>query len=230
MRRKGIYRRFIKRPQDNKHKEYGPYEKYLKRPLDCFIASCTVVVLSPVMGITALLVRRKLGSPVIFMQERPGRDSKVFRLYKFRSMTDEREDNGELLPDQERITQFGRFLRSTSLDELPELINIIKGDMAIVGPRPLLTKYLPYYTEYEARRHEVRPGLTGLAQVNGRNAIRSWEKRFSLDVEYVDRITFVQDVRIVLLTIKKVLSSENVVDPGLQDDFDEYRRKNPENE
>jgi len=216
-----IFERFEK----SSHKPFGVYEKYIKRPLDAFLATGALIVLSPVLLITAILVRIKLGSPVLFTQERPGRDEKVFKLYKFRTMTDARDEKGELLPDTERMTRFGRMLRSTSLDELPELINIVKGEMSIVGPRPLLVKYLPFYSEYEKRRHEVRPGLTGLAQVNGRNAIRSWEKRFQYDVEYVDHVTFKEDFSILVTTIKKVFVSENVVDPGLQDDFDVYRRK-----
>ena len=158
------------------HKPYGPYEKFIKRPLDCFLATCALIILSPVMAITALMVRIKLGSPVLFKQDRPGKidpltgKEKIFRLRKFRSMSNETDENGELLPDELRLTKFGQILRSTSLDELPELINIIKGDMAIVGPRPLAMQYLPYYNTEERRRHSVRPGLTGLAQVNGRNS------------------------------------------------------------
>ncbi len=192
-----------------KHHPYGPYEKYIKRPLDLTFASLAVVVLSPVMLATAVLVRTKLGSPVLFYQERPGKDEMVFRLYKFRSMTDERDENGELLPDEIRLTAFGRKLRATSLDELPELLNIIKGDMSIVGPRPLLVRYLPRYNEHQARRHEVRPGFTGLAQVHGRNAI-SWEEKFDWDVKYVDHITFLGDCRIILETIKTVLTRQGI--------------------
>lgn len=198
----------------NGHRPYGPYEKYIKRPLDCVLASGALLVLSPVMGITALLVKRKLGTPVLFAQERPGKEGKIFTLYKFRSMTDARDENGKLLPDADRLTEFGSFLRSTSLDELPELLNIAKGDMALVGPRPLLVQYLPYYTEEEKHRHDVRPGLTGLAQISGRNLLR-WDKRLALDVEYVNRITFLGDLKIVLKTLKKVVSKEDVsVDTG----------------
>ena len=197
----------------NNHKPYGPYEKYIKRPLDCLLATGALVVLSPVMGITALLVKNKLGAPVFFTQERPGKDGKTFKLYKFRSMTDKRDNNGDLLPDKDRLLPFGQKLRSTSLDELPELLNIIKGDMAIVGPRPLLVRYLPRYNEHQARRHEVRPGFTGLAQVNGRNAI-SWEEKFEWDVQYVDKITFLGDVRIILETIKTVLSHTGISAAG----------------
>ena len=153
------------------HKPYGPYERFVKRPLDCFLAICAFVVLSPVIGITALLVRVKLGSPVLFRQDRPGRNEKVFKLFKFRTMTDQRNAQGSLLPDEVRLTSFGKRLRSTSLDELPELLNIIRGDMAIVGPRPLLVKYLPWYTQEQRKRHSVRPGLTGYAQAHGRNAL-----------------------------------------------------------
>ena len=156
------------------HTPYGPYEKYIKRPLDCVLAACALILLSPVLLVVAILVRLKLGAPVIFHQERPGKDERIFRLCKFRTMTDERDERGELLPDAERLTRFGAVLRRTSLDELPELVNILKGDMAIVGPRPLLVRYLPYYTAREKRRHEVRPGLTGLAQVSGRNYV-GWE-------------------------------------------------------
>ena len=193
----------------NKHKPYGPYEKYIKRPQDFLCALAATVVLSPVMGVTALLVRAKLGSPVLFAQDRPGKDGKIFKLYKFRSMTDARDENGELLPDEIRLTSFGKKLRATSLDELPELFNILKGDMAVVGPRPLLVRYLDRYNEHQARRHEVRPGFTGLAQVNGRNAI-SWEDKFDLDVKYVDHITFVDDWIIIFQTVKTVLKHEGI--------------------
>ncbi len=191
------------------HKPYGPYERYFKRPLDCFLASAALIVLSPVLLITALLVRIKLGSPVIFKQDRPGKDEKVFTLYKFRSMTDAKDKNGELLSDDERLTRFGRILRSTSLDELPELFNIAKGDMALIGPRPLLIDYLPYYTEEEHRRHDVRPGLSGLAQVNGRNAI-SWDRKLAYDIEYVSKITFLGDAKIIIQTIVKTLKRSDI--------------------
>ncbi len=198
------------------HKPYGPYEKYVKRPLDCFLAICALIVLSPIMGITAILVRIKLGSPVLFSQKRPGMinpktgKERIFRLYKFRTMTNERDANGELLPDDVRLTRFGRMLRSTSLDELPELINIIKGDMAVVGPRPLLLEYLPYYSEREHHRHDIRPGLTGWAQINGRNAINSWEERFNYDLEYVERVSFIMDMEIIFLTAYKVFKRSDI--------------------
>ena len=192
----------------NGHKK-GIYEKFIKRPQDFLCALMAIIVLSPVMLITAILVRTKLGSPVIFKQERPGLDGKVFTLYKFRTMTDEKDADGNLLPSTERLTRFGKKLRSTSLDELPELFNILKGDMAVVGPRPLLVRYLTLYNEHQARRHEVRPGFTGLAQVNGRNAI-SWEEKFDWDVKYVDHITFLEDWKIVFKTVTTVLKREGI--------------------
>ena len=179
------------------------YRNFFKRFFDIVLSLTALIVLSPVLLIVAILVRVKLGSPVIFRQERPGKNERIFQLYKFRSMTDERGENGELLPDEMRLTKFGRLLRSTSLDELPELWNILKGDMSIVGPRPLLVRYLPRYNEQQRRRHEVRPGLTGLAQVNGRNLL-SWDEKFRLDVEYVDHITFRGDVKVMLDTVVKV--------------------------
>lgn len=191
------------------HKPYGPYEHFVKRPLDVFLAAGAIIVLSPVLLVTALLVRIRLGAPVLFKQDRPGRNGKVFKLYKFRTMTDERDADGALLPDEQRLTAFGRKLRSTSLDELPELINVVKGDMAVVGPRPLLVRYLPRYNAHQARRHEVRPGFTGLAQVHGRNAI-SWEEKFDWDVKYVDNITFKGDCRIIIDTVKTVLKREGI--------------------
>lgn len=208
------------------HKPYGPYEKYFKRPLDFVLSAGALIVLSPVMGVTAVLVKKKLGSPVLFTQERPGKDEKVFKLYKFRTMTDERDENGELLPDADRLTDFGSFLRSTSLDELPELLNILKGDMALVGPRPLLVQYLPYYTEEEKHRHDVRPGLTGLAQISGRNMVK-WDQRLAYDIEYVNSISFLGDVRIVFKTLAKVFSREDVApDPESVDEgyLDEIRK------
>lgn len=187
----------------------GIYQRYFKRPMDFILSLIALIILSPVFLVVALLVRINLGSPVIFKQQRPGLNEKIFTMYKFRTMTDERDENGELLPDAVRLTKFGKFLRSTSLDELPELFNILKGDMSIVGPRPLLVQYLPLYNEHQRRRHEVRPGLTGLAQVNGRNAI-SWEEKFDLDVEYVDNITFINDWKIIFSTLKKVVLREGI--------------------
>ena len=194
----------------NNHKPYGVYEKIIKRPMDFLCALLAIIVLSPIMLVVALLVRTKLGSPILFKQERPGRDEKVFMLYKFRTMTDERDCEGNLLSDDIRLTRFGKILRSTSLDELPELINILKGEMAIVGPRPLLVEYLPYYLENEHHRHDVRPGLTGFAQINGRNAINSWEERFEYDLEYVNHVTFLMDLKIVLKTIRKVIHRSDI--------------------
>ena len=185
------------------------YEKYIKRVLDVLCSGCALLVLSPVLLVTAILVRVKLGSPVIFCQPRPGKDEKVFNLYKFRSMTDERDEEGNLLPDDVRLTKFGKLLRATSLDELPELWNILRGDMSIVGPRPLLVKYLPLYNEEQKHRHDVRPGLTGWAQVHGRNTL-SWEDKFRYDVWYVQNISFLVDVKTVFLTVKKVFYREGI--------------------
>lgn len=187
----------------------GIYEQYIKRPQDFLCALLALIVLSPVMLITAVLVQVKLGSPVIFKQRRPGKDEKIFTLYKFRTMTDGKDKNGKLLSDEERLTSFGKKLRATSLDELPELFNILKGDMAVVGPRPLLVQYLPLYNERQKRRHEVRPGFTGYAQVHGRNAI-TWEEKFEKDVYYVDHVTFLGDWKIIVQTIKTVLNREGI--------------------
>jgi lipopolysaccharide/colanic/teichoic acid biosynthesis glycosyltransferase len=187
----------------------GYYKKYLKRTLDFSLSLIAILVLSPVLLTVAVLVRIKLGSPILFKQERPGLNEQIFTMYKFRTMTDERDEKGELLPDKIRLTKFGRILRSTSLDELPELFNILKGDMAIVGPRPLLVQYLPLYNANQKRRHEVRPGLTGLAQVSGRNAI-SWEDKFKIDVYYVDNVNFWHDCKIIFLTLKKVIVREGI--------------------
>lgn len=185
------------------------YEKYVKRPQDILLALIALIVFSPILLITALLVRIKLGSPVIFKQKRPGLNGKIFTLYKFRTMTDVRDKAGNLLPDEVRLTKFGKLLRSTSLDELPELLNILFGDIAVIGPRPLLVEYLSRYNVEQARRHEVRPGLSGLAQVNGRNAI-SWEDKFKYDVEYVDHITFLGDWKIIFQTIRNVLKRDGI--------------------
>lgn len=195
--------------QSLKHKPYGIYEKYIKRPLDLFCGLSAIIFFSWLYLIVAILVRVKLGSPVIFTQDRPGKDEKIFKLYKFRTMTDEKDANGNLLPDSERLTKFGRILRATSLDELPEAFNIVKGDMSIIGPRPLLPSYLEWYTEDEKHRHDVRPGLSGLAQVNGRNFL-DWDKRFELDVKYAKSITFLGDVKIILQTIKKFFTHSNI--------------------
>ena len=185
------------------------YRDYIKRFLDIVLSAGAIVVLSPVIAVTAVLVRIKLGSPVIFKQKRPGKDERIFEMYKFRSMTDARDENGELLPDEVRLTSFGKKLRASSLDELPELFNILKGDMSVVGPRPLLVQYLPLYNAQQKRRHEVRPGVTGYAQVHGRNAI-TWEEKFEKDVYYVDHISFWGDWKIILQTIKAVVKKEGI--------------------
>lgn len=199
------------------------YQKFFKRFFDVVLSGCALVVLSPVLLVTAILVRTKLGSPVVFCQERPGKDEKIFKMYKFRSMTDERDENGNLLPDDVRLTAFGKKLRATSLDELPELWNIFKGDMSIVGPRPLLVKYLPYYTEEERLRHSVRPGLTGLAQVNGRNFL-SWNERFMMDVHYAKELSLTMDLKILVATTKKVLHREDIaITPNVLEDLDVER-------
>ena len=185
------------------------YRKYIKRLLDFTLSLVAFIILMPVMAVIYILVRIKLGKPAIFKQERPGKDEKIFTLYKFRTMTDEKDEEGNLLPDSKRLTKFGKFLRSTSLDELPELINIIKGEMSIVGPRPLLVEYLDLYDENQIHRHDVRPGLTGLAQINGRNSI-TWEEKFNDDLKYIEKITFLGDVKIVLKTVKKVFNHEGI--------------------
>lgn len=192
-----------------KQGKQGVYARYIKRILDVLLSGCALIALSPVLLVVAVLVRTKLGSPVIFSQERPGKNEKIFKMYKFRSMTDARDENGELLPDELRLTHFGKVLRSTSLDELPELWNIFKGDMSIVGPRPLLVKYLPLYSEEQHHRHDVMPGLTGWAQVNGRNAI-SWEDKFRLDVWYSEHVSFLLDVKVIFLTVRCVLHHEGI--------------------
>lgn len=214
-----------------KHKPYGPYERFVKRPLDIFCSLLAIVVFWWLFVIVAILVRVKLGSPVLFTQDRPGKDEKIFKLYKFRSMTNECDDKGILLPNEKRLTKFGKLLRATSLDELPELINILKGDMSIIGPRPLAVQYLPYYNETEKHRHDVRPGLTGKAQVNGRNFLQ-WEDRFRFDIEYVEKITFVGDVRILVDTVLAVVKRQDVALPGVnsQRDFDKYRKEQMERE
>ncbi len=220
-----------RREQEGKslHNPYGPYEKYLKRPFDFMLSAVAIVVLSPLLLIIALLVRVKLGSPVLFSQQRPGRDEKIFTLRKFRSMTSDVDEDGELLPDTERLTPFGIFLRFTSLDELPEFFNIFKGDMSIIGPRPLLERYLKAYTTEEKHRHDVRPGLTGLAQTSGRNNL-NWDDRLACDVKYVHGITFMSDATIFLRSILQVLKKQDVAvdtfaaDEGYLDEVREIER------
>jgi len=214
-----------------KHRVKGPYEAFVKRGLDILIALFVMVVFCWLYLIIAVLVRIKLGSPVIFAQDRPGRidprtgRESIFRLYKFRSMNDKRDAKGELLPGKDRLTPFGAKLRSTSLDELPEIVNILKGDMSLIGPRPLATVYLPYYTDEERQRHLVRPGLTGLAQASGRNGL-TWEEKFAYDVEYANNITFLMDVKIIFMTIKAVLRHEGIGDGGNpEDSFHIYRQR-----
>lgn len=195
------------------------YAKYIKRPLDFMLSLIAIIILSPLLLIVAILVRIKLGKPVIFKQQRPGKNEKIFTLYKFRTMTDKKDENGNLLPDEQRLTKFGKALRSTSLDELPELINILKGDMAIVGPRPQLIKDMLFMTKEQRRRHEVRQGLTGLAQVNGRNNI-TWENKFDYDLLYIDNISFLTDCKIILQTVGKVFRREDTVREGTESDMD----------
>ncbi len=210
---------------NNQHKPYGPYEKYFKRVLDVFCGLAALLVFWWLYIIVAVLVRIKLGSPVLFKQERPGKNEEIFKLYKFRTMTDARDENGNLLPDEVRLTKFGRALRATSLDELPEVFNILKGEMSLVGPRPLTIQYLPYYSEEERHRHDVRPGLSGLAQVNGRNFI-DWDHRLAFDVQYVKKITFIGDLRIILQTALKFVKKEDIaVDTNkVEPNFAEERR------
>ena len=205
------------------HKPYSSYERFIKRPLDAFLSTGALIVLSPIWITVAILVRIKLGSPVLFSQDRPGKDEKIFKLHKFRTMTDKRDENGELLPDDVRLTAFGKKLRSTSLDELPELLNIIKGDMAVVGPRPLLVKYLPWYTDEQRKRHDVRPGLTGYAQAHGRNAV-TWDDKFAMDVDYASHITFRGDAGIIMATVKSVFKHEGISSStsATMEDFTDY--------
>lgn len=206
----------------------GIYNRFVKRFLDIICALLAMTFFCWLYVIIAILVRVKLGSPVIFKQDRPGKidkktgNEKIFSLYKFRSMSNAKDENGELLPDAQRLTKFGRILRATSLDELPEAWNILKGDMSVIGPRPLAVQYLPYYTDEERKRHTVRPGLSGWAQVNGRTAA-SWEKRFKYDIEYVENLSFLLDVKIIIETVKKVIMRSNIVEAGSQGDFDKYR-------
>ena len=203
-------------------KPYGLYELFFKRALDFFCSLLALLVFWWLYVIVAILVRVKLGSPVLFTQDRPGKDEKIFKLYKFRTMTDARDENGRLLPDDVRLTKFGKLLRSTSLDELPEVFNILKGDMSIIGPRPLLVKYLPLYNEEQKRRHEVRPGLSGYAQVNGRNSV-SWEEKFRMDVEYVDHVTFVGDVKIILGTVLKAFVKREGINSETAATMEEFK-------
>ena len=198
------------------------YKKCIKRLLDILISALVLILFCWLFLILWILVRVKLGGPAIFTQDRPGLNEKVFKLYKFRSMTNERDENGDLLPDEVRLTKFGKILRKTSLDELPEFWNILKGDMSFIGPRPLLVKYLPYYNDRERLRHSIRPGLTGYAQVHGRNAI-SWEQKFEYDIYYVEHLSFITDIKIIIDTIKAVFKSEGIALNALED-FDEYRK------
>lgn len=205
-----------------KHEPYGLYEKYFKRPIDLICGLAAIVVFCWLYVIIAILVRIKLGSPVLFIQDRTGKDEKIFKLYKFRTMTDTRDENGELLPDEIRLTKFGKWLRSTSLDELPEAFNIIKGDMSVIGPRPLLVRYLPYYTEEERDRHSIRPGLSGYAQVHGRNYLM-WDERLALDVQYANKITFLGDVKIIFQTVMKVVRRADIAEKRIMP-LDQVRR------
>ena len=210
---------------ETKHKPCGPYERFFKRPMDICCALAAIIVFCWLYIIVAILVRVKLGSPVLFTQDRPGKDEKIFKLYKFRTMTDARDENGNLLPDDVRLTKFGKLLRSTSLDELPEAFNILKGDMSVIGPRPLLVSYLPWYNEEERHRHDVRPGLSGLAQVNGRNFV-DWDHRLSFDIQYVEKVTFLGDVSIILKTVLKFVKKQDIaVDTNkVEPNFAEERR------
>lgn len=212
--------------ENNVKQNRGIYRRFFKRPMDFFLSLIAIIILSPVLLIVSILVRVKLGSPILFKQERPGLNEKIFTMYKFRTMTDEKDAEGKLLSDSVRLTKFGRILRSTSLDELPELFNILKGDMSIVGPRPLAVQYLPFYDEIERQRHSVRPGLSGLAQINGRNTA-TWEERFSYDIQYISNISFFRDLEIILRTILKAIQKSDIGERGIDApmDFDEYRSK-----
>lgn len=207
------------------HTPYGIYEKYIKRPQDFVFALIAMIVLSPVLLIIAILVRVKLGSPVLFTQVRPGRDEKIFKLYKFRTMTDKKDKNGNLLPDSIRLTSFGKKLRATSLDELPELFNILKGDMSVIGPRPFLVRDMVFMSDEIRMRHTARPGLSGLAQINGRNAI-TWEDKFKWDLEYINKISFINDLKILLATICKVFGKrESSEELDVTDDYGDWLLK-----
>ncbi len=200
------------------------YARYIKRPMDFFLSFCAVAVLSPILLILIIIGTIVMKGNPFFFQERPGKNEKIFKLIKFRTMTYEKDKDGKLLPDEQRLTKYGNFIRHTSLDELPELFNILKGDMSIIGPRPLLPEYLPYYTATERHRHDVRPGLSGLAQINGRNAV-TWEEKFSWDLKYVGDITFLGDIKIILLTVKKAFIKVEGVELNYEGDFDDYRKK-----
>lgn len=200
------------------------YKKFFKRFLDILFSLLFFLLFWWVYLVLAIIIRIKLGSPIIFKQERPGKDGKIFKLYKFRSMSDARDENGNLLPDSKRLTKFGKLLRASSLDELPEIWNILKGDMSFVGPRPWAVKYLTYFTPEENRRHEVRPGLTGLAQVNGRTA-SSWDERLKYDIEYVNKVTLFEDIKIIFKTVQKVFLKSDIVEAGCQGNFDDFRKK-----
>ncbi len=206
------------------------YKRYFKRPMDFTLSLLAIIFLSPLLIVTAILVRIKLGCPVIFKQKRPGLNEKIFTIYKFRTMTDKKDSDGNLLPDGERLTDFGRFLRKTSIDELPELFNILNGDMSIVGPRPLAVSYLPYYSQEERERHSVRPGLTGLAQINGRNAL-TWEEKFFYDIQYANNITFCLDITIIIKTLLVVCKRTNIGERGVDalTNFNEHRRRSLDN-
>lgn len=202
------------------------YKHFFKRLFDFLISLVALFCIGWFLAIVAIWLHfANKGAGAFFYQERPGKDGKIFKVIKYKTMTDEKDVDGNLLPDAQRLTKVGRFVRSTSIDELPQLINVLRGDMALIGPRPLLVKYLPYYTEEESHRHDVRPGMTGWAQLHGRNSLRSWEQRFKYDIEYVNNVSFFFDLKIVFLTIKNILKSEGVVEPGFMDDFDVYRIK-----
>lgn len=212
-----------KRETRPSYKNYGIYKKHLKRPIDFIVSLMAIIILSPIILIVAIMVRIKLGSPVIFKQKRPGRNEKIFTMYKFRTMTNEKNQNGELLPDEIRLTKFGKFLRSTSIDELPELFNIFKGDMSIVGPRPQLIKDMVFMTQDQRKRHVVLPGLTGWAQINGRNNI-SWDQKIELDIEYINKITFLFDAKIIIYTFVKVFKREGISTENMDtsEDYGDY--------
>lgn len=214
----------------NKTKNTLIYNKFIKRIFDFSAAFIAILILSPIFLIVSTMAAFMLGTPIIFKRKRPGLDEKLFTIYKFRTMTNKRDENGELLPDKDRLTKFGRFLRASSIDELPELFNILKGDMSIVGPRPLAEDYLPHYTEEEKRRHHVRPGLTGLAQVMGRNNL-SWEEKFAYDIEYVDNMSFLMDMKIIFKTIRKLFVKSEIGERGMNGlvDFDIYRQNQNKN-